>query len=59
MTVLALKVKQINAEFSKGNIQKTQSLFSKLSALTNKALSELNLTKVKAAVLKHDSKLCQ
>ena len=33
-------------------------LFSKLANLTNKVLSELSLTKVKAAVLKHDSKLC-
>lgn len=39
--------------------EKQRSLFTKLSSFANKTLSELNLTKVKAAVLKHDSKLCQ
>jgi len=38
--------------------ERKNTLFLQLATVTNKALSELNLTKVKAAVLKHDSKQC-
>ena len=43
----------------KSEFEKQRTLTASLASLTNKILSELNLTKVKAAVLKHDSKLCQ
>ena len=44
---------------AKIEIDRRSTLFLKVAALLNKSLAETNLTKVKAAVLKHDSKLCR
>ena len=40
-------------------LDRRSTLFLKVVALLNKSLAETNLTRVKAAVLKHDSKMCR
>ena len=72
---LGQKVSQLKAEYAnlakssslleslspdaKIEVDRRSTLFLKVVAMLNKSLAETNLTKVKAAVLKHDSKLCR